>query len=143
MADRLIDALGVEVVLTGEPDEASIIQEITTAMRHRAHSAIGCTTIRQLAALMQRASLVLTNDSASLHLAGAVGVPVLALFGPTDPRKYGPTGARDRVIQRRLFCVPCEQAQCRFNHECMRFIPADEVFEAARAMLENACLSRK
>jgi ADP-heptose:LPS heptosyltransferase len=99
-------------------------------------------TLPQLAALMQRAGLVLTNDSASLHLACAVGAPVLALFGPTDPRKYGPTGPRDRVLQRRLFCVPCEQALCRFNHECMRFITPDEVYEAARQLLDEASASR-
>ena len=104
-------------------------------MRHHAHNAVGSTTIQQLAALMQRARLVITNDSASLHLACAAGAPVLALFGPTDPRKYGPTGARDEVIQRRLFCVPCEHALCRFHHECMRFISAEEVCSTAKRML--------
>ena len=135
VADRLIEEANVEVVFTGEPDEAPIIQEVLQAMRHRAHNAAGSTTVQQLAALMQRASLVITNDSASLHLACAVQAPTLALFGPTDPRKYGPTGARDRVIQRRLFCVPCEQALCRFAHECMRFISAGEVVDTARQML--------
>ena len=141
VADRLIEEAEAEVVFTGEPDEAPLIEEILRTMRHRAHNAAGSTTIQQLAALMQRARLVITNDSASLHLACAVNVPVLALFGPTDPRKYGPTGARDRVIQRRLFCVPCEQALCRFHHECMRFITPDEVHETARQMLESGTSS--
>jgi len=136
VADRLIEDAHVEVVLTGEPDEAPVIQEVLRAMRHRAHNGIGQTTIQQLAALMRRARLVMTNDSAALHLACAVNTPVLALFGPTAARKYGPTGARDQVIQRRLFCAPCEQATCRFNHECMRFISADEVYTAARKLLE-------
>ena len=104
-------------------------------MRQRAHSAASLTTLRQLGALMERAALVITNDSASLHVAGAVGAPVLAIFGPTDARKYGPTGPKARVIRRRLFCAPCEQAQCRFSHECMRFIPADEVVAAATELL--------
>ena len=135
VADRLIDEAGVELILTGEPDESSIAQEIVGVMRQRAHSAVGRTTLRQVAALMQRAALVITNDSASLHVACAVRAPVLALFGPTDPCKYGPTGPADRVLQRRLFCVPCEQAQCRFHHECMRFISTEEVYETARQML--------
>jgi len=137
LADRLIDEAQVEVVFTGEPDEASLVREILDTMHHQAHNAVGTTTIRQLAALITHCHLVITNDSASLHLACAVNVPVLALFGPTDPRKYGPTGVCDRVIQRRLFCVPCEQALCRFHHECMRFITADEVYRAAKEMLAS------
>jgi len=137
VATRLIEEEQVEVIFTGEPDEAPIVHEVLDAMRHRAHSAVGSTTICQLAALMRRAALVLTNDSAALHLAGAVGTPVLALFGPTDPDKYGPTGPHDRIIQRRLFCVPCEAALCRFNHECMRFISADDVYDAAQYLLDT------
>jgi lipopolysaccharide heptosyltransferase II len=137
VADRLIDAAGVEVLFTGEPEEAPIVQDILKAMRHRAHNGTSSTTVPQLARLMQRAALVLTNDSASLHVACAAGAPVVAIFGPTDPRKYGPTGARDRAIQRRLFCVPCEAAQCRYSHECMRFIPVEEVAEAALGVLRG------
>ena len=135
VADRLIEEAGAEVVFTGEPDESEVIRDVMAGMRHRARNAAGCTTIRQLGALMQRARLAITNDSASLHVAGAVGTPVLALFGPTDPRKYGPDGPRDRVIQRKLFCVPCEQSLCRYAHECMRFLQTDEVVTAAKAML--------
>ena len=135
LADRLIEERGVEVLFTGEPDETPVIHEAMQAMRRRAHSAAGSTTLQQLGALMQRARLVITNDSATLHVASAVGAPVLALFGPTDARKYGPTGPRDRVIRRRLFCSPCEQALCRYSHECMRFIPVDEVYQAASEML--------
>ena len=136
VADQLIEECRAVVVFTGEPDEASFVIDILKTMRHRAHNAAGRLTLRQTAALMQLARMVLTNDSAALHLACAVGAPVLALFGPTDPRKYGPTGPRDRVIHRRLVCAPCEQALCRFHHECMRFISTDEVYAAARALLE-------
>ena len=65
------------------------------------------------------------------------GAPTVALFGPMDETKYGPTGARDRVIRRRLVCAPCEQALCRFHHECMRFISVDEVCAAASALLHG------
>ena len=135
VADRLIDEARAEVILTGEPDEAPVIRDVLGSMRRRAHSAVGSTTIRQLGALMERAGVVITNDSAALHVAGAVGAPVLALFGPTDPAKYGPTGPRGRVIRRELFCAPCEASLCRYHHECMRFVSSDEVYAAAKAML--------
>jgi lipopolysaccharide heptosyltransferase II len=137
VADRLIAEHGVEVVFSGEPDEGELINEIRAQMTHRAHTAVGSTTLTQTAVLMQRSALVLTNDSASLHLACAVGAPVLALFGPTDEHKYGPTGSRDRVLRRRLVCAPCEQALCRFHHECMRFLSAEEVYVTASQLLNG------
>ncbi|MDP3703435.1 MAG: glycosyltransferase family 9 protein [Candidatus Omnitrophota bacterium] len=136
LADRLITEASTQVVFSGEPDEEAVVEEVMTAMRQPAHSAVGLTTIRQAAALMQRARLVITNDSASLHLASALKVPTVAIFGPTDADKYGPTAPKHRTIRRHLFCSPCEQALCRFNHECMRFISADEVYAAARQLLE-------
>jgi ADP-heptose:LPS heptosyltransferase len=67
-----------------------------------------------------------------------VAVPTLAIFGPTDEAKYGPTAPRRRTVRRGLFCAPCEQALCRFSHECMRFIGAEEVYSAAAELLEAA-----
>ena len=135
VANRLIAEEGVEVVFSGEPDEKPVIEEILALMTRRAHTSVGLTTVRQLGLLMQRVALVITNDSASLHLASAVQAPTLAIFGPTDAGKYGPTSPRSRTLSRRLFCAPCERSLCRFSHECMRFISADEVYEAARGLL--------
>jgi ADP-heptose:LPS heptosyltransferase len=138
VADRLMAEAGAQVVFSGEPDEEPVIEEVLQRMDRRAHSAVGLTTIRQLGALMRRAQLVITNDSASLHLASAVGAPTIALFGPTDAGKYGPTAPAHRTIRRALFCAPCEQAACRFNHECMRFVGPDEVMAAARDLLTES-----
>jgi len=135
LADRLIADAGVSVIFCGEPEEEVVVEEVLTSMHRPAHNAVGLTTIRQAGALMQRAKLVITNDSASLHLASAVNVPTVAIFGPTDANKYGPTATRSRTIRRQLFCSPCEQALCRFNHECMRFITAEEVYDAAKILL--------
>ena len=135
VADRLISEAHAQIIFSGEPEEESIVEEIRDMMHQRAYSAVGLTTIRQVGALMQRAALVITNDSASLHLASVLNVPTLAIFGPTDERKYGPTATHSRTIRRRLFCAPCEQSLCRFSHECMRFITADEVFKAAVELL--------
>ncbi len=137
VADRLIREAGVQVIFSGEPEEEEIVETVRDLMEEQAFSAVGLTTIRQAGSLMRRASLVITNDSASLHLASALEVPTVAIFGPTDDAKYGPTAPRSRTIRRRLFCAPCEQALCRFSHECMRFVSADEVYEAARKLLEG------
>ena len=138
VADRLIRDDQATVIFSGEPDERPVIEQIQQAMAQRAHSAVGLTTIRQLGLLMRQARLVITNDSASLHLASALRAPTLAIFGPTDELKYGPTAPHHRVIRRQLFCAPCEQPLCRFSHECMRFITPDEVYRAAHAILGTA-----
>jgi heptosyltransferase-2 len=137
VAERLM-AEGHAVVFSGEPAEEPVVEEILGLMARPAYNAVGLLTVRQAAALMARAALVITNDSASLHVASALGRPVVAIFGPTDAAKYGPTSPRARVLRRQLFCSPCEQPQCRFNHECMRFISPDDVYAAARELLAAA-----
>ena len=136
VADRLITACGARVIFSGEPAEEPVVEEILSFMTHRAHNAISLTTARQAGLLMQRAHIVITNDSASLHLASLMNVPTVAIFGPTDDTKYGPTATRHQVIRRQLFCSPCEQAQCRFHLECMRFVTPHDVYEAAQQLLQ-------
>ncbi|HEX9780912.1 MAG TPA: glycosyltransferase family 9 protein [bacterium] len=138
VADRLAGERGLEIVFSGEPEEREVVAEVLGLMRARAHNAVGLTTIRQAGALMRRAAVVITNDSASLHLASACNVPTVAMFGPTDARKYGPRAAHRRVLRRQLFCSPCERALCRFNLECMRFISPEEVYHAACELLGEA-----
>jgi len=135
VADRLIRERRADVVFSGEPEEETIIDEITGLMQEKPRSVVGRMTIRQLGALMRRAALVITNDSASLHAASAAGTPTVAVFGPTDARKYGPTAPRARTVARRLSCAPCERPECRFHHECMRFVSAEEVYGAACELL--------
>jgi heptosyltransferase-2 len=135
VADRLIGETGAHVIFSGESDEEPIVEEIRGLMRHASHSAVGLVTIRQLGLLMARSQLVMTNDSAALHMASALNVPTVAIFGPTDAARYGPTADQRRVVLRRLFCAPCGQSLCRFHHECMRFVTPDEVFGAASKLL--------
>ena len=138
VADRLIREQRAQVVFSGEPDEEEVVDAIRRSMRSKAHSAVGLITVRQLSVLMRRAQLAITNDSASLHMASICAVPTVAIFGPTDDTKYGPTSPHHRVIRRRLFCAPCEQPLCRFSHECMRFVSAEEVFRAAEELLSHS-----
>lgn len=137
VADRLIAATRCHVLFTGEAGERDVVSGIIGRMAHpqAAHVAAGRTTLGQLAALLRRCRLLISNDSATMHLAAYLDVPVVAIFGPTDPRKYGPAGPRHRILQRRLRCVPCEASLCRYHHECMEEMTADEVFTAAREVL--------
>jgi heptosyltransferase-2 len=137
VADKLISDCKASVIFVGMFEDKEVIAKILFKMKEKPFNFVGKTNIRQLAALLQRAKLLITNDSAPLHLGCAVGTKVLAIFGPTSPEKYGPTGELDIVMSTKLSCTPCESATCNFNYECMKLIPASEVFETAKLMVEG------
>lgn len=137
IADRIMSECAADIIFVGLKEDETIVNGITGRMKNKAHSFVNKTNIRQLGSLLKRAKLLVTNDSAPLHLGCAVGTNVLAIFGPTDPAKYGPTGEFDTVIKKQLSCSPCETAVCVHNYECMKLITPDEVFDAAKIMLEG------
>ncbi|HVC82058.1 MAG TPA: lipopolysaccharide heptosyltransferase II [Chloroflexota bacterium] len=146
LADRLIEELGARVVLTGSASEAAISEDIRRRMRHQPLVLTGTTDIDELMAVLARCDLVLSGDSGPLHMAVALGRPTVSLYGPTDPRIYGPTpqfGQPAVVIRRDLRCSPCYNllapAECPHGQPaCMIDIPARDVFAAAKAVLERA-----
>jgi len=137
VADALIDECGASIVLIGLKEDEAVVADVIKRMKRKCHNLVNRTNLRQLAALLKRAKLLITNDSAPLHLGCAARTRVLALFGPTDPKKYGPIGEFDAVISRKLHCSPCGSATCAYNYECLRSIDPDEVFEAAKMMVEG------
>jgi len=137
VCDGLIGECAASIVFVGTGPDKEIVLSIAGKMKNKYHNFVDKTNIRQLASLLKRSSLLITNDSAPMHLGCAVGTKVLAIFGPTDPRKYGPTGEFDAVINKKLFCSPCEVAACKYGHECMKLVSADEVFDRAKMMIEG------
>ncbi len=135
------------IVLIGDKNDVqdaekvrSQISAFSARVRHvmpTLHDMTGKTDFHYLLPIVQKASLVITNDSAPLHLADSLGVPVLAIFGPTNPKKYGPRGKISAVISKNLFCQPCEKAQCRFHHECLKDLSVGEVRAKAIQLLEG------
>jgi ADP-heptose:LPS heptosyltransferase len=127
-----------KIVLIGDSDQAKISQNIVDAVRHRnLIDLTGKTNLNQLFALVERMQMLLTCDSACLHIACDLGVKVVAIFGPTDPREYGPTGKHDIVVSKTLKCAPCNRATCRFDHECMEQIKAEDILEAIKTSHSN------
>ena len=90
----------------------------------------------ELAALLARARVVAANDSGPMHLAAAVGTPVVAIFGPTDPGRTAPAGAPFRVLDRYVFCSPCFLKECPYGHECMREVAVEAVLAAVMELIE-------
>ena len=134
LCDRVQSELQTGVVMTGENPER--LEQIRKLMKTKAVNIGGKTSLRELAALYRRAALLVTTDSGPMHLAAAVGTPVIALFGPTDPSRTGPYGPHHRVISKGIPCSPCFRKQCA-NPRCMTEISVEEVFSAVRDMLDK------
>jgi len=132
LCDRIRTELRIGVVLTG--GETGPLDRIRGRMKTAAVNLGGRTSLRELACLYRQASLVVTTDSGPMHIAAAVGTPVVALFGPTDPDRTGPYGPGHRVIRGGLSCMPCFRKQCD-TVRCMREIGVGEVFAAVRETL--------
>ena len=123
-----------KVILIGDMKEAGLSKEIAARIKQPGLIDLtGKISLNELFPLVEKFNLLLTGDSAAMHIASDLGVKVVAIFGPTDPKEYGPRGKKDIVIRKDLKCSPCKKAQCRFGtHECMTSISAEEVLEAIR-----------
>jgi heptosyltransferase-2 len=91
---------------------------------------IGRTDLRLLIGLLARCETFVTNDSGSMHLAAALGTPVVAMFGPTDERETAPADVRAQVLTADVFCRPCMLRDCPIDHRCMKRITPERAIEA-------------
>jgi heptosyltransferase-2 len=139
---ELAASLEGPLVVVGSGEDAALACEVVAAAPGRAWSAAGELSLRQSAAVIRRARVLVTNDSAPLHLATAVGTPVVAIFGPTVPEQgFGPRGSRSLALGHAgLRCRPCSAhgpAVCPLgHHRCMRELPTQTVAEAVAMVAE-------
>jgi len=122
-----------QVVLTGSRDEAARLDRIAQGARNLA----GKTNLLELADTYRQCRVVITNDSGPMHIAAAVGTPVIAVFGPTDPALTGPYGPGHVVLRGHVSCAPCFQGRCRHQPplECMSQVTVAQVLAAAAPFL--------
>ena len=136
VCDRLVEECSLQIIFVGDKEDSAIIREIISKMKKASVDLSGKTNLRQLAVLLKRCDLLISNDSAVMHMGSYLNIPVLAIFGSTDPKKYGPWNERSRLIKKELFCSPCQKAQCRYNYECMNLVESEDVFKKAKEMLQ-------
>ncbi len=141
LADRLIADFGADVILFGTAAERVVAGKISAAMRHRALMLVGETSIGDLPALLAACHLFIGNDSGAMHVAAAVGLPVVGIFGPSDAAGTAPVTPRFRLVHQPVSCSPCFLRQCPVDHRCMTRIAVDAVYEAARPWLARSARS--
>jgi len=127
MADRLVGQSHSRVIFIAAESQNDQVQQVLRRMNAQATNLTGQTTLTQLTALLRKASVLISNDSGPMHLAAAIGTPVVGIFGPTDPRKVGPYGQAHGVIHKGYDCTGCGRQRCRHGLHCLRTIDVEDV----------------
>jgi len=138
-AIQISSARGFAVALFGSAAERALCEEVCAALASRVravHNFAGTTTLRQFIYAAAACSLFLTNDSGAMHIAYALGVPTVTVFGPTDHIGTGPVGEHTRIVRQPVECSPCKLRECPIDHRCMTRVESGLVARTALELLK-------
>lgn len=135
-AAELAAELDAEVALFGSPAERELCESIRKMTGSKAHNLAGKTSLSEFINLAASCTLYLTNDSGPMHVAAALGVPTVAVFGATDHEATGPSAGWARVVREPVDCSPCLLRECPIDHRCMTRVEASRVAAEARNLLQ-------
>jgi heptosyltransferase-2 len=138
MANRLVSEKRADVILFGTAGEIPVANAIAAGMREKPIDLTGKTAIADLPALLSQCHLFIGNDSGAMHVAAAVGLPVVAVFGPTDPFGTAPVTPKCTVVQEKPYCSPCFLRRCPTDHRCMKAVTPAMVLAAVKPWLGSA-----
>lgn len=146
-AERLVKDNGAKVILFGGKDDREICNAVLDGLTglnpHTKTFGVGVNLagevdLRKSIALISRCNLFITNDSGPMHIAAALGIPTVAIFGSTDPKLTRPLGDNVRVIKRDIECSPCFDRECRYGHyNCMKMVTVQDVYEMGDVFLSG------
>ncbi|MDQ3252903.1 MAG: lipopolysaccharide heptosyltransferase II [Acidobacteriota bacterium] len=137
LADQLIDAAGAEVVLIGAREEIDVTGQVVRGMNRRAVVLTGETSLAETVAVLSVCDLLITNDTGPAHIAAAINLPTLVIFGPTDPTTTRPFSEFAEVVREPPECAPCMLRDCPIDHRCMTAITPWDIFMRADRMLRR------
>jgi len=141
LADRLIENKR-RVLLIGSKDETDVSEDVTRRMRQQPIVLTGKTTLDQITAVLDRADLIVTNDTGPAHIGAALGRPTIVIFGPTNPLTTRPFAPEAVVLRNPPECAPCMLRDCPIDHRCMTAITVDEVFEQSHTLLKRGSFAK-
>ncbi len=137
LAERLAEQFQAQILIIGGPKERALAETIQEGMRHQAILMTGKTTVREMMALISQCDLFISNDSGPMHIASALRIPQVAIFGPTNAKATYARGPSDVMLQKEVDCAPCRHRICPTDHRCMKGVTVDDVSEAAGKQLNR------
>ncbi len=139
VAKRLTEKYSAKIILISDPKDKVFCDKITSILDGKCLNLAGKTSVGDVASILKRAKLFISNDSGPVHIACAVGTPVIAIFGRSDrglsPKRWGPTGRRDIILHKDVGCATCLAHNCKTGFRCLDAVTADEVIAAADELL--------
>lgn len=137
VADRLIEDLSAQALLFGSSEDRKTADIVEQHAHHKMINLAGKTNLKEAIAVISRCSLFISNDSGLMHIAGALNIPTVAIFGSTNPVTTSPVGNRSAVIYKGASCSPCLKETCPTDLRCMDIISVEEVCETAKGLLKK------
>jgi heptosyltransferase-2 len=138
-AVKLARRRGSSVAIFGSKEETAIGELVAREIGHAGvpvRNLAGKTSLREFIEMVAACELFLTNDSGSMHIASALGVPTVVVFGPTDETATGPAGRKNAILREPVECSPCHRRECPIDHRCMTRVTADRAVEAGLELLK-------
>jgi len=137
IGDWAVEKWGSKVLVMGSRKEKGICDLLSSSMNHSSLNLCGQTTLGEAMGIISLCDFFVTNDSGLMHIAAALGVPTLAIFGSTDPVATGPRGPKTRIVRHETECAPCLKAVCPKDFQCMLSIKPEEVWEEMEILREG------
>ncbi len=138
LASELIEEFNARIILVGDKDDINISHYINESLNCACLDLTGKTNLRELACVLKKSSLLISNDSAVMHMASYFDIPVVAIFGITDEQMYGPWSRKSIAVRKEVYCRPCQKAQCSFKtRDCFNLIKVEDALQAARGLLSS------
>jgi heptosyltransferase-2 len=135
---RIARQRNASIALFGSSEERALCDQIAASLGGHPHqNHAGQTTLAQFIELAAGCEVFLTNDSGAMHIASALGLPTIAIFGATDHLGTGPTGPNARIVREKVDCSPCLLRECPIDHRCMTLVTTERVATEALALLER------
>jgi len=136
LSDKIHKVFGANILLFGGPEDRELGRRIAQMMQHPPVDLCGKTDLGEAIALIRMCNLFITNDSGLMHVAAALDIPLIAIFGSTNPVTTGPKGLNSRIVRIPVECSPCLKPKCPKGHlKCMDQIDVDMVFEVVMELL--------
>ena len=139
-ADKLAQNYGFKILVIAGPKDVKLAEALVKHLRSSVINLAGKTSITQLASLLKRCSLFISNDSGPVHIASAVGTPVISIFGRNQaglsPRRWGPVGLKDKILHKEAGCIECLAHNCQKQFACLKAISVEDVVAAADSILK-------
>ncbi len=137
---RYLQTKGFSIVILGGPGDAETAQRVSEGLDTPALNLAGQLSLRETASVLSLMRIVVTNDTGPMHIAAAVGAPLVAVYGPSNSRRYRPWAPKERfrLLHHRLPCNPCDFRQCPMETWCMDLVRVDDVIEQVDSLLEES-----